>query len=156
MTDRARRSCHLAKQAARRAGAEFTEADHLLLGLLTEGGANVPAVLQELGINPDVVREQFGRFETGAHSSGRGLPPWGPDAKTAIDYALGEAEHLGHKYLGTEHLLLGLLRLNKGIVADILRAPDASLDQARTIVRWQSGVTPLSSYGKLPEIRLPE
>jgi ATP-dependent Clp protease ATP-binding subunit ClpC len=129
-TDRARRVVVQAQEEARTLGHSFVGSEHMLLGLTHEGGVAVKA-LEALGIGTEEVRqrveEAVGRteLETTAHI------PFTPQTKDVLKHSLRESLQLGHTYIGTEHILLGLLSEGEGVAARVLTELGADLDEAR-------------------------
>jgi len=120
-TDRSRKVMQLANEEAQRFQHEYIGTEHILLGLLKEGSGVAANVLRNLGVDRDRIRievETILRSErAGVDKGDLPRPPW---AKKAIEYAMEEARHLNHNYVGTEHLLLGLLREPEGVAARVL------------------------------------
>ena len=132
-TQRARRVLSLAHQEAERAAQGSIGTEHLLLGLLEEDGGVAGRVLRELGLDPDRVREMTSRVSgEGAYTGGR--IELGPDTQQVLEQALDEARKMGHHYIGTEHLLLALVR-GEGNAVEVLRKLGVTADQIRRQVR---------------------
>jgi ATP-dependent Clp protease ATP-binding subunit ClpA len=137
-TDRARCALALATEEAQRYSHTYIGQEHILLGLLRVEEGIAAKILSSLGVNLDRVRH------TVEHAVGRGERSvrradlaYTPRAKRAIECAVEEAKRLGHHYLGTEHLLLGVLREGTGVGSQILRELDVNLEQAyATILRY--------------------
>jgi ATP-dependent Clp protease ATP-binding subunit ClpC len=132
-TDRARRAIVLAQTEARMLEHDWIGTEHLLLGLLHEGEGMAAKALESMGIGLDAMRVAvegvIGRGE-------RTLPesehiPFTPRSKKVLELSLREARELGHNYIGTEHILLALLREGDGVAAQVLVAAGVSLDRAR-------------------------
>jgi ATP-dependent Clp protease ATP-binding subunit ClpC len=133
-TDRARRALALANAEAGRLGREWIEPEHILLGLVKEGSGVGANVLKNLGLDLRDVRlevEKLAEKGTGTVTTGK-LPP-DPGAERAMEFAIAEARQLGHSYVGTEHLLLGLLREERGVAVEVLAKFDLRLQD----VRWE-------------------
>jgi ATP-dependent Clp protease ATP-binding subunit ClpC len=130
-TDRARRVVVLAQEEARELGHDYIGTEHFLLGLIHEGDGVAVKVLGRLGVSPDDVRsrvlEAIGR---GEHENAEHIP-FTPRAKEVLELSLRESRQIGHDYIGTEHLLLGLLREGQGVAAQVLSDAGVTLDQAR-------------------------
>ena len=109
-TDRARRVLVLAQQEARVLGHNFLGTEHLLLGLIRETEGVAAMALAQLGIRLDDVRDRVKETVGPAGSAQTGSPPFTPWAKRVLELSLREALQLGHNYIGTEHILLGLVR----------------------------------------------
>jgi len=120
-TDRARKVMALANQEAQRLGHEYIGTEHILLGLMEEGSGVGANVLKNLGVNLRKVRTEVRKLlKSGPEMVTMGKLPQTPRAKRVIEYAMEEARGLGHNYVGTEHLLLGLLREQDGVAAQVL------------------------------------
>ncbi len=129
-TERARKVVILAKEEARRLNHDYIGTEHLLMGLVKEGEGVAAAVLQNLGLSLDVIRLEVEKLvKPGPSTVVSGDIPFTPKAKKVIELAMDEARHLGHNYIGTEHLLLGLLREAEGIASQVLL--NLGLDLAR-------------------------
>lgn len=132
-TERVRKALEMAREEASRLRHEYIGTEHILLGLLREGEGVASAVLQNLNIDLDDVVEEVER----AVKKGISAQVTGPDlpytsrAKKMLEYAMAEAHELGHNYVGTEHLLLGLIREERGIAAQVLAKLGARLDAVR-------------------------
>jgi ATP-dependent Clp protease ATP-binding subunit ClpA len=120
-TDRARSAVALAQEEARLLSHNYVGTEHVLLGLLHEGGGIAARALASLGISLEVVRAQvedvIGRGQT---APAAGHIPFTPRAKKVLELALREAVRLGHNYIGTEHVLLGLVREGEGVASQVL------------------------------------
>ncbi len=130
-TERARKVLALAQQEAGRLGHDYIGTEHLLLGLLAEGEGVAAKALGTLNINLEAVRTQventIGRGEKGEGSEAA----YTPRAKKVIELSVEEAQSLGHNYIGTEHLLLGLIREGEGVAAQVLTGMGADINQVR-------------------------
>jgi ribosomal protein L37AE/L43A len=130
-TERARNVMRLAQEEAQRLHHNYIGTEHLLLGLLREGEGVAAHVLTRLGVDLEQTRQAVeGIIGRGEHllSGEIGLTP---RAKKVLELAVGEARHLHHHYIGTEHLLLGLLREGEGIGAEVLKSVGLSLQEVR-------------------------
>lgn len=131
-TKRARRVLQLAQEEAQRLNHNYIGTEHLLLGLVREENGVAVKVLQELGVEaPQVIRaveRTVGRGERVPF----GKPSLAPRTKRVIELAVDEARLMGHHYIGTEHLLLGLVREGDGIAVNVLRSLGINLDKVRT------------------------
>ena len=120
-TDRARKVMQLANQEAQRFNHEYVGTEHLLLGLIKEHSGVAASVLTKMGIDLHKVRVEVEKIvQSGPDMVFMGKLPMTPRTKKAIEYAMEEARNLSHNYVGTEHLLLGLLREQEGVAAQIL------------------------------------
>src|SRR5262249_619316 len=120
-TDRARKVMQLANQEAQRLGHEHICTEDILLGLVKEGAGVAAIVLKNCGIDPHMIRKESEKLVK--VSPGRvpvGKLPQTPRAKQVIEFAVEESGHLNHGYIGTEHLLLGLIRDEEGVAAKAL------------------------------------
>lgn len=132
-TDRVRKVLQMAREEASRLHHEYVGTEHILLGLIREGEGVAAAVLTNLHIDLDDIQQKIEETV----KKGKAPAPEGPDlpytsrAKKVLELAMSEARELNHSYVGTEHLLLGLLREEKGIAAQVLADSGISLEQAR-------------------------
>ncbi len=145
-TDRARRVLVLAQDEARLLGHNFIGTEHLLLGLVLEGDGIAAKALESLGIDLDTARaavQQGGRPGTEPGDAGD-TPAFTPRAKKVLELSLREALALGHNYIGTEHMLLGIVREGEGEAARVLTGLGAGLDRVRehTLQLLQGFVAP--------------
>ncbi len=143
-SERAQRVILLAQEEARRLGYNYVGTEHLLLGLIREGTGIAAKALQNLGIDLDQVRHEVEKI------IGRGSGPVGGDIgytprakKVVMELAIEEARHLGHNYVGTEHILLGLIREGEGVAARVLENMGADLEKVRReVMRLLGGTAP--------------
>lgn len=119
-TDRARRVCVLAQEQARQLNHNYIGTEHLLLGLLREGEGVASQALGALGIGVEMVAGEVESIVGRGEVSPSGDLPWTPRAKKVLELSLREALQLGHNYIGTEHVLLGLIREGEGVAAQVL------------------------------------
>ena len=119
-TDRARRVLVLAQEEARDLNHAFIGTEHILLGLIREGEGVAAKALDALGVTFDVVREKVEEAIGANTNPSPGSPPFTPRAKKVLELSLREALQLGHSYIGTEHMLLGLVREGEGVAAQVL------------------------------------
>jgi len=133
-SDRARRALRLAQEEARRMGHNYIGTEHLLLGLVNEGGGLAAQVLAEVGIRLDQTREAVEFVVGGESGSVRGEPTLTPQTKKVIELAVDEARQMGYRYIGTEHLLLGLLRENESIAVGVMESLGVSHQAMRAKV----------------------
>jgi ATP-dependent Clp protease ATP-binding subunit ClpC len=134
-TDRARRVVVNAQEEARRLDHSYVGPEHLLLGLIREGSGVATKALDALGIEPDRVREQVEEQVGRGQASPSGRIPFTPAAKQTLELSLSESQHLGHSYIGTEHILLGLIRGGDEVAGRLLTGLGADLDRTREQVR---------------------
>ncbi|HUO07620.1 MAG TPA: ATP-dependent Clp protease ATP-binding subunit [Phycisphaerae bacterium] len=131
-TDRARKVMALANQEAQRFNHEYIGTEHILLGLVKEGSGVGATVLKNLDIDLRKVRLEVEKLvKSGPDMVTMGKLPQTPRAKKVIEYAIEEARNLGHNYVGTEHLLLGLLREKDGVAAQVLMNLGLKLEEVR-------------------------
>jgi prophage maintenance system killer protein len=130
-TDRARRAVHLAQEEARLLRHDYVGTEHLLLGLLYEGEGVAAKALESLGISREDVRVQAEEIIGYRQGSPAGPIPFTARAKKALELSLREALQLGHHYIGTEHLLLGLLREGESIAAQVVTRLGTDYAQVR-------------------------
>src|SRR6056300_485231 len=133
-TDRARRVVVLAQEEARRLNHNYIGTEHILLGLIQEGEGHAAKALEELSINIDSVRSEVIEIIGEGQQSPSGHIPFTPRAKKVLELSLREALQLGHNYIGTEHILLGLIREGEGVAAQVLKKLGAELSQVRQTV----------------------
>ncbi len=139
-TDRARRVVVLAQEEARLLNHNYIGTEHILLGLIHEGEGVAARSLQSLGIRLDSVRSQVVETIGQGHQSPSGHIPFTPRAKKVLELSLREALQLGHNYIGTEHILLGLIREGDGVAAQVLEKLGADLPKVRqTVIQLLSG-----------------
>ncbi len=133
-TERVRKVLAMAREEAARLHHEYVGTEHILLGLIREGEGVAAAVLQQLNVDLDEIQqkiEETVKKGKAAQATGPDLP-YTSRAKKVLELAMGEARELNHSYVGTEHLLLGLLREEKGLAAQVLTEAGVNLDAART------------------------
>jgi ATP-dependent Clp protease ATP-binding subunit ClpC len=146
-TDRARRVVVLAQEEARMLNHNYIGTEHILLGLIHEGEGVAAKALESLGISLEGVRQQVEEIIGQGQQAPSGHIPFTPRAKKVLELSLREALHLGHNYLGTEHILLGLIREGEGVAAQVLVKLGADLNRVR-----QQVIQLLSGYqGKEPQ-----
>jgi ATP-dependent Clp protease ATP-binding subunit ClpA len=134
----------------------FIGTEHLLLGLLREEEGLAATALGSLGILLDVVRRQIEETIGPAGTAPTGAPPFTPRAKKAMELAQREALMLGHRYIGTEHILLGLIRQGEGVAAQVLVSLGVDLSSVRQqVIRLLSGYRPLLELPKMTDIPQP-
>ncbi len=131
-TERARRVIILAREEAGRFRHDFVGTEHILLGLIRDGEGIATAVLQRLGLKLETVKSEVERALAGFPKTLTfGEVPFTPQAKRVLELSIEEARQLGHNYIGTEHLLLGLMKEGQSIAAKILESLGARLDEVR-------------------------
>ena len=133
-TQRARRVLSLAHQEAERMRHNYIGTEHLLLGLIREEGGVAGRVLRELGLEAERVQEMVERL-TGPGQYRGGKLDLSPGTQQVLEYAVEEARRMGHHYIGTEHLLLGLVRYGEGVAMDVLRKMGVTPEQIRRQTR---------------------
>jgi len=139
-TDRARRVVVLAQEEARLLNHNYIGTEHILLGLLNEGEGIAAKALESLGISLNAVREQVVEIIGQGQQAPTGHIPFTPRAKKVLELSLREALQLGHNYIGTEHILLGLIREGEGVAAQVLQKLGAELQKVRqTVIQLLSG-----------------
>jgi ATP-dependent Clp protease ATP-binding subunit ClpC len=132
-TERARKVIILAREEAIRLGHNFVGTEHLLLGLIREGDGLAVAILKKLNVNISAVKAEIEKVvAAGSEFSPAGEIPFTPQAKKVLEHAISEARSLGHNYIGTEHLLLGLIREGEGTASLVLRDFGVSVAAAKT------------------------
>ena len=131
-TDRARRVVVLAQAEARDLDHNYVGTEHILLGLLREGEGVAARALLSLGISLDAVRQRVEEIiGRGQQPAASGPIPFTPRAKKVLELSLREALQLGHTHIGTEHILLGLIREGDGVAAQVLLASGVDLNRGR-------------------------
>ncbi|HPF77100.1 MAG: ATP-dependent Clp protease ATP-binding subunit [Phycicoccus sp.] len=139
-TDRARRVVVLAQEEARMLNHNYIGTEHILLGLIHEGEGVASKALEQLGVSLDAVREQVQEIIGQGQQAPTGHIPFTPRAKKVLELSLREALQLGHNYIGTEHILLGLIREGEGVAAQVLVKLGADLARVRqTVIQLISG-----------------
>jgi len=130
-TDRARKIVVFAQEEARLLKHDYIGTEHLLLGLIREGEGVAAKTLESMGISLEAIRSEV----VGTVGEGDGAPPghipFTARAKKALELSFREALQLGHDYIGTEHILLGLIREGEGVAAQVLGKLGADLDRTR-------------------------
>jgi ATP-dependent Clp protease ATP-binding subunit ClpC len=159
-TDKARKVMQLANEEAQRLNHQYIGTEHILLGLVRESAGVAANVLKNLGIDLRTIRLEVERFVVrGPDMVTMGKLPQTPKAKKVIEYSIGEARNLNHNYVGTEHLLLGLLREQEGLAAHVLTNLGLKLDTVRTevvrLVRADTGRVEPAPTGRSLVPRLP-
>ena len=131
-TDRAKKVMNLARQEAQRFNHEYLGTEHILLGLVQEGSGVAANVLKNMGIDLTKIRAEVEKIvKNGPSMVTMGQLPFTPRAKKVLELSMEEASNLGHNYIGTEHLLLGLIKENEGIAAQVLMNLGVKLEDVR-------------------------
>ncbi len=139
-TDRARRVVVLAQEEARMLNHNYIGTEHILLGLIHEGEGVAAKALESLGISLEAVRSQVEEIIGQGQTPPTGHIPFTPRAKKVLELSLREALQLGHNYIGTEHILLGLIREGEGVAAQVLVKLGADLNKVRQqVIQLLSG-----------------
>ncbi len=143
-TERARKVILLSKQEAKRFNHDYIGTEHVLLGLLREGEGVAAAVLQSLGMNLNNIRMEVEKLvQPGPTTVVSGDLPFTPKAKKVMEIAMEEARALGHNYIGTEHLLLGLIREGEGVASQVFLNMGMDLDRVREeVIKLLGSTTP--------------
>ncbi len=135
-TERARRSIVLAQEEAQRLGNNYIGTEHILLGIISEGESLAAKVLESLGVNLAKVRQEVEAIVGRGGQTVQQEMVFTPRAKRVIELAFEEARQLNHNYIGTEHLLLGLIREGEGVAARVLT--NLGVDPAKVRVQTTS------------------
>ena len=139
-TDRARRVVVLAQEEARMLNHNYIGTEHILLGLIHEGEGVAAKALESMGISLEAVRDQVTEIIGRGQTAPAGHIPFTPRAKKVLELSLREALQLGHNYIGTEHILLGLIREGEGVAAQVLQKLGADLNRVRQqVIQLLSG-----------------
>jgi ATP-dependent Clp protease ATP-binding subunit ClpC len=148
-TDRARRVVVLAQEEARLLNHNYIGTEHLLLGLIHEGEGLAAKALESLGVSLDQVRSQVEDMIGVGTATPQGHIPFTPRAKKVLELSLREALQLGHNYIGTEHILLGLLREGEGVAAQVLMKMGLDMQKVRqTVLQLMQGYQGQQGEGK--------
>ena len=147
-TERARRIIILAQEEAKRLNHSAVGTEHMLLGVVREGEGVASKVLESLNISPERVRAEIESAIGRGERSPQEEVAFTPRAKRVLELALDEARRLGHNYIGTEHLLLGLIREGEGVAARVLEAMGADLERVRSKIVNLLGEEGTVSYTK--------
>lgn len=154
-TERARKVIVLAKEEAKRFNHDYIGTEHILLGLIREGEGVASVVLQNMGLNLEKIRMEIEKLvQPGPATVVSGDIPFTPRAKRVIELSMDEARSLGHNYIGTEHLLLGLLHEGEGVAAQVLTDSDLDLDKLRNEIMelLGQGIPGQSAQGGAPQV----
>jgi ATP-dependent Clp protease ATP-binding subunit ClpA len=140
-TDRARRVVVVAQEESRSLGHDYIGTEHILLGILGAGESVAVRALASLGVSLEAARQQVEEIAGRRSREVSGHIPFTPRAKKVLELSLREALRLGHNYIGTEHILLGLIREGEGVAAQVLTRLGADLDQTRQqVIRLLHGL----------------
>jgi ATP-dependent Clp protease ATP-binding subunit ClpA len=153
-SDRARRVVVLAQEEARILNHNYIGTEHILLGLIHEGQGVAAKALQSLGISLGAVRRQVEQIIGRGQQAPSGHIPFTPRAKKVLELSLREAHELGHDFIGTEHILLGLIREGEGVAAQVLVRLGADLNRVRQqviqLLHGHQGKEPAASWKDIP------
>ena len=131
-TDRAKKVMSFARQEAMKFNHEYIGTEHILLGLVQEGSGVAANVLKNMNIDLEKIRHEVEKIvKTGPSMVTMGQLPFTPRAKKVLELSMEEASQLSHNYIGTEHLLLGLIRENEGIAAQVMMNLGVKLEEVR-------------------------
>ncbi|MBI4771284.1 MAG: ATP-dependent Clp protease ATP-binding subunit, partial [Chloroflexi bacterium] len=152
-TQRARRVLSLGYEEAERLHHSYIGTEHLLLGLIREEGGVAGRVLRELGLDQRRVSEMVERLSGPGRRARAGKPALAPGTERVLQLAVDEARRMGHHYIGTEHILLGLVRQNEGVAVDVLKKLGISPEQIRRQTRriMQETPAPVAAGAKTPQ-----
>ncbi len=155
-TQRARRVLSLAQEEAERMHHTYIGPEHLLLGLMREEGGVAGRVLRELGLRPNQVEQLVEKLTAANKRTGISRMDLSPATKKVLELAVDEARRMGHHYIGTEHLLLGLVRHPEGVAMDVLKELRISPDEIRRQTRRVLQENPLQSSSQRRSIEAPQ
>ena len=157
-TERSRRVVMLAQQEARMLNHNYIGTEHILLGLIHEGEGVAAKALESLGISLDAVRQQVEEIIGQGQQAPSGHIPFTPRAKMVLELSLREALQLGQEYIGTEHILLGLIREGDGVAAQVLVKLGADLNRVRQqviqLATGRAGEDVIGEGSPLPDVAL--
>ncbi len=153
-TERARKVVLLAKEEAKRFNHDYISTEHILLGLIREGEGVAAAVLENLGLDSEKIRMEVEKLvQPGPTTVISGDIPFTPKAKKVIELAMDEARNLGHNYIGTEHLLLGIIREGEGVASQVLVNLGLDLNRVREeVMQLLGSATPGFETGQKPQM----
>ena len=157
-TDRVRKVLQMAREEAARLHHEYVGTEHILLGLIREGEGVAAAVLTNLNVDLEDIQQKIEETVKKGKAAAAAGPdlPYTSRAKKVLELAMTEARELNHSYVGTEHLLLGLLREEKGIAAQVLTDAGVNLEQSRAeTLRLLGSDMPQASAGAAAASRAP-
>jgi hypothetical protein len=156
-TDRARRVVVLAQEEARMLDHNYIGTEHILLGLIHEGSGVAAKALESLEISLAAVRQQVEEIIGRGQHAPSGHIPFTPRAKRVLELSLRESLQLGHNYIGTEHILLGLIREGEGVAAQVLVRLGADLDRVRQqVIQLLHGYQARAARGPITEAEVAE
>jgi ATP-dependent Clp protease ATP-binding subunit ClpC len=139
-TERAKKVINRAREEAGRLGHDYIGTEHILLGLIREGGGVAAAVLENMGLDLERIRLEVEKsINMGGGTLTLGEVPFTPRAKRVLELAVEEAQALGHNYIGTEHILLGLIREGEGVASKVLEQFNVRIDKAREMTIYLLG-----------------
>ncbi len=152
-TDRARKIMQLANKQAQRFNHEYIGTQHILLGLAQEGNGVAVNVLKNLHVDLSDIRQAVEELAIASTGDTKGKLRLTPEANRVIQYAMAAARELNHNHIGSEHLLLGLLREQDGVAAQALANLEVTLDQttAEILNLWGRGLSPASHENTIQE-----
>jgi ATP-dependent Clp protease ATP-binding subunit ClpA len=154
-TDRARRVVVLAQEEARLLNHNYVGTEHILLGLIHEGEGVAATALESLGISLEAVRAQVEQIIGRGQQAPTGHIPFTPRSKKVLELSLREAKQLGHDYIGTEHILLGLVREGEGVAAQVLVKLGADQSRVRQqVLQVLSGHTGVQAGARTRLVRM--
>jgi len=152
-TERARKVIILAKEEAKRFNHDYIGTEHILLGLIREGEGVAAVVLQKLGVNLQQIRMEIEKIvKPGPPTVVSGDIPFTPTAKKVIELSSEEARSLGHNYIGTEHILLGLIREGEGVASQVLVNLGLDLGKVREEIAELLGSNMQPGFGAAPQL----
>jgi ATP-dependent Clp protease ATP-binding subunit ClpC len=158
-TDRARRVVALAQEEAKRLDHNYIGTEHILLGLIRERDGVAAKALESMDISLDVVRQQVEEIIGRGQQPPSGHIPFTPRGKKVLELSLRESQQLGHNYIGTEHILLGLIREGDGVAPQVLVKLGADLNRVRQrviqLLHGYPAEEPVSARSATGELRLP-
>src|SRR5687768_15095071 len=151
-TERVRKVIYLAREEAARLQHDYIGTEHLLLGVIREGEGIAATVLNNLGLDLDRIRQEVENMVSASGGTMTiGEIPFTPRAKRVLELAVEEARSLGHNYVGTEHLLLGLIREGEGVAAKVLLELGVDRKRVREETLKLLGVTPTNAQAEREE-----
>jgi ATP-dependent Clp protease ATP-binding subunit ClpC len=147
-TDQARRVVVFTQEEARSLNHNYIGTEHILLGLIHEGEGIAARALESLDVSLEAVRQQVEQMIGRGQAAPIGHIPFTPRAKKVLELSLRESVRLGHSHIGTEHILLGLIREGEGVAAQVLQKLGVSLDRVRQTVIHQMYGYPAGIFGE--------